>query len=440
MPAVSFQKTILKRQARQRLVIAAEIGSSVGDTGDEAERSKAVERITKQMPPWAHSLMQPCRYKGRWGGRGGAKSFAFADAFLALGIERPCRIVCAREFLASIRDSVHSLLKQRISDLEIGQYYDVQRDRIYGNNGTEFLFKGLHHNVENLKSIPGITHLWIEEAQSTSAESWETVKPTVRDAGSEIWVSFNPKLESDVIYQQFVVDPIPGADICKVGWADNPYFSKVLDDERRELQRRDPDAYAHVWEGELWAKSDAQILNGKWHVDEFEIAANWDGPYLGADFGFANDPTALIMCWIADGKLMVSHESYAHQLEIDDTAARWRSDVPGCEKYTIRADNARPESISYLRRHGIPRITACAKGKGSVEDGIAHLRSYNKIVIHPRCRNYAQECLMWSYKIDKYSGDILPVPAGGWDHLQDALRYSQEPILKAKQARWIKHA
>lgn len=438
----SANSHLLRRRSRYKRQVISDVHhlGPVVSAGDDLERAAVVDRIVEQMPAWSHSLLKPNRYKCRWGGRGGAKSWAFADALLAEGVKRPCRIVCAREFMVSIRDSVHSLLKQRVYELELEKYYTVQRDRIHGTNGTEFLFKGLRHNVENLKSIPGITHMWIEEAQSTSAESWEIAKPTVRDPGSEIWLSFNPKHESDVIYQQFVVDPMRGADVQKVNWSDNPYFSEVLNNERKDMMRRDPDAYAHIWEGELWAKSDAQILNGKWHVEEFEVdRKGWDGPYYGADFGFANDPTALIECWIQENLLMVSNESYAHHLEIDDTAARWRKDIPGCERYTIRADNARPESISYLRRNGIPRVTACAKGKGSVEDGIAHLRSFDKIWVHPRCKAYAQECLMWSYKVDRYSGDVLPVPASGWEHLQDGLRYALEPIMKAKQARWIKN-
>ncbi|MGB3300672.1 MAG: PBSX family phage terminase large subunit [Phormidesmis sp.] len=434
------QKTTSAFLAKRSRSLTAEIKDfSNRPTVDESDLLGLAARIVAQMPDPFQSLMEPNRYKARWGGRGSSKSTSLADALLATGLLRTCRVVCAREFMISIRDSVHSLLKQRIYELGLSSYYEIQRDRIHGTNGTEFLFKGLRHNVENLKSIPGITHMWIEEAQSTSAESWEIAKPTVRDPGSEIWLSFNPKHETDVIYQQFVVDPMRGADIQKVNWNDNPYFPDVLNDERLDMMRRDPEAYAHIWEGALWGKSDAQILHGKWCIEDFDPQRDWDGPYLGADFGFANDPTALIEAWIDGNNLMIHRESYAHHLEIDDTAERWMKDIPGCDRYIIYADNARPESISYLKRHGIPRITACAKGKGSIEDGIAHLRSFDRIVVHPRCKAYANECLMWSYKVDRYSGDVLPAPAPGHEHLNDGLRYSLERVMKAKSASWIKY-
>jgi phage terminase large subunit len=173
------------------------------------------------------------------------------------------------------------------------------------------------------------------------------------------------------------------------------------------------------------------VLNGKWIVDEFQPADGWNGPYFGADFGFASDPTTLIKCWIFDRRLYVEYESYAHRLELDETASRWMADIEGCERYEIRADSARPESISYLRRHGMPKIVGVKKWSGSVEDGIAHLRSYEKIVIHPRCPKTIEEARLYSYKVDKLSEQVLPDVVDAWNHCTDGIRYSLDPIIRA---------
>ena len=125
------------------------------------------------------------------------------------------------------------------------------------------------------------------------------------------------------------------------------------------------------------------MFGGKWRTDEFTPGEGWDGPYYGLDFGFAQDPTAGVKCWIHDSRLYIEHESGGVGVEIDDTAPMILKDLPGAEDHVIRADNARPESISYLKRNGLPYIKACEKGKGSVEDGIAHIKAYQEVIIHP---------------------------------------------------------
>jgi phage terminase large subunit len=215
---------------------------------------------------------------------------------------------------------------------------------------------------------------------------------------------------------------------------DNPWLPEELVAERAYLYRVDPDAAAHVWGGECRQATDAQILRGKWTVEAFEPEAGWDGPYHGADFGFAHDPTTLVRCWVHQRTLYVEHEAYRVGLELDDTAAHWQRHVPDCARYTIRADSARPESISYLRRHGLPQITGVQKWPGSVEDGIAHLRSYERIVLHPRCTHAADEARHWSYKVDQRTGDVLPVVVDANDHVWDAVRYALAPLIRARTA------
>lgn len=395
-------------------------------------RPELAAELAQTLTDWAQPLFAPRRYKCLFGGRGSGKSFAVADALLIEGLKRKIRVLCAREFQISIKDSVHALLKARIEVLGLEDFYIVQDATILGANGSSFIFKGVRHNVQSIKSMAGLTHCWLEEAQTVSAESWQVLVPTIREEGSEIWVTFNPLNKTDTVYQELVEKNRDNAYTERVNWDRNPHFPSVLDEERRSMAATDPDAYHHIWEGGFWEKSDAQILNGKWMVDEFEPEQGWNGPYLGVDFGFAQDPTTLIRCWVHDNRLYIEHESYAVGLELDHTADRWKLDVPECEKYVIRADSARPESISYLRRHGIPRIEGVAKGKGSVEDGIAHLRSYEKIVIHPRCKHTAEEARLYSYKTDRITGDVLPVVVDAFNHCIDAIRYGLAPLITAR--------
>ncbi len=399
-----------------------------GQTG--SDRPDLAAPLIPTLAEWAQPLLQPNRYKCLWGGRGSGKSYAVADALLIEGLRRPIRVLCAREFQTSIKESVHYLLAERIEVLKLQDFYRVQQATITGQNGSQFIFKGVRHNVQSIKSMAGLTHLWLEEAQTISAESWKVLIPTIREEGSEIWVTFNPLHETDTVWTELVGKDRANAYVQRINWDRNPHFPSVLEEERLQMQATDPDAYAHIWEGGFWAKSDAQILNGKWAVAEFEPNyQTWDGPYFGADFGFAKDPTTLVKCWMFDRCLYVESESYQVGLELDHTGDRWKLDIPDCQNYIIRADCARPESISYLSRHGIPRIVGVSKRPGSVEDGIAHLRSYDKIIIHPRCQHVAEEARLYSYKTDRLTGDVLPVPLDSSNHCMDALRYSLAPLI-----------
>lgn len=202
-----------------------------------------------QIPEKLQFLYHPARYKVGYGGRGGAKSWGFADASLIQGIKEKKLVLCAREFQNSIADSVHALLKNRIDHMNLGGFYEIQQNRIIGANGTEFIFAGLRHNINKIKSIEGVDICWVEEAQTVSKASWDVLIPTIRKEGSEIWVSFNPELETDETYKRFVLNPPSNAVVVKVNWSDNPWFPEVLKQEMDDLKVRDEDAYLHVWEG-----------------------------------------------------------------------------------------------------------------------------------------------------------------------------------------------
>lgn len=375
----------------------------------------------------------PSRYKVFYGGRGGRKSWEAVQAALLRGLERPTRILCTRELQTSIKDSIHKTIADRAASLGLSDHYTVLRDTIRGANGTEFIFKGLRHNSESIKSTEGIDICIVEEAEKVSEDSWRYLTPTIRKPGSQIWVLFNPDLESDPTYQRFVVHPPEGAYVKKVNWSDNPQLSPELNAERRHMMRTDPDAYQWIWEGNCRKHTDAQVLNGKWRLDSFDTPTDADGPYFGADWGFSQDPTTLVKCWVRGHTLFIEHEAYGVGVEITDTPEMFDR-IPESRDYVIRADCARPETISHVKGAGF-RIEGAKKWSGSVEDGIAYLRSFEEIVIHTRCKHAAEEATLYSYKVDRLTGDVLPAIVDKHNHIWDAVRYALGPLIQKKPSR-----
>jgi phage terminase large subunit len=195
-------------------------------------------------------LFEPAPYKVAHGGRGSAKSWSFARALLLLGRQRPLRILCAREVQKSIDESVHTLLKDQIQALGLGSFYDDLKFEIRGKNGTTIDYSGLaQHTVSSIKSYEGVDICWVEEAQAVSKKSWDVLRPTIRKPGSEIWISFNPELDSDITYQMFVADPPTGAKVVQVNYTDNPWFTAKLEQERLDCQLKQPKDYENIWLG-----------------------------------------------------------------------------------------------------------------------------------------------------------------------------------------------
>jgi len=212
--------------------------------------SDVTDAIAKaEFPVKLEGLFKKSRYKVLYGGRGGAKSWGIARALLIKGAKDPIRILCAREFQTSIKDSVHKLLCDQIESLGLLSFYEITQTSIRGRNGTEFSFVGLKNNVSNIKSYEGVDICWVEEAQTTSRLSWNILIPTIRKEGSEIWISFNPELETDETYQRFVANPPADSITMKVNWYDNPWFPDTLKLEKDALKQRDEEAYNQVWEG-----------------------------------------------------------------------------------------------------------------------------------------------------------------------------------------------
>lgn len=376
------------------------------------------------------------RYRGAYGGRGSGKSFSFALMAAVWGYAEPLRILATRELQVSIKESMYAELRNAIKSRPwLGAHYEIGESYIRGANGTEFLFRGLRHNMTAIKSMAQIDLCIVEEAEDVPEHSWLDLLPTIRAPKSEIWCVWNPRMDGSPVDERFIKNPPANSIFAELNYDGNPWFPDVLDQERRhDRERMDPATYAHVWEGEYLENSDAQVLAGKVRVAEFEPGKGWHGPYHGLDFGFAQDPTTANKLWINDGTLYVEYEANKTGLELDDTAEFLEQRIPGIKKHVVRADSARPESISFLKRHGLPRVVGVSKWQGSVEDGIQHLRSYKEIVIHPRCTETIREARLYSYKVDRHTGDILPKVVDAHNHHIDDMRYALEPMVKQKGA------
>lgn len=383
-------------------------------------------------------LFQPHRYKVLYGGRGSGKSFSVATALIFLSNAVKLRILCCREIQNSIRDSSYQILKDSAERLGITHNFTFKEAEIVNNlTGSRFIFSGLLRNENSIRSKEGIDIVWVEEASSVSKSSWDVLIPTIRKAGSEIWLTFNP-LTLDDPTNRFIDNPPPNAWVQKVNYTENPFFPDVLRQEMEYDKKKDYERYLHVWEGFPLTISDAQIFKGKYIVEPFDdsLAESADRLFFGADFGFAQDPSTLIRCFIHEKKLYIDYEAYGVGVEIDELPQLYRS-VPGSDRWPIKADEARPETISYLAKRCGFNISGAKKWKGSIEDGIAYLKSFDKIVIHPRCKHTADEFRLYSYKIDKVTNEILPVVLGKNDHTIDSIRYSLDGyITRPGMAKW----
>lgn len=368
-----------------------------------------------------NDFLRRARFKVFYGGRGAAKSWAAAEALIKIAKICPIRVLCTREYQNSIADSVHQLLSDTIERLGLSSWFHVTAKSITSRAGAEFLFKGLHHNIKEIKSTEGVDICLVEEGQNVSKTSWEILIPTIRKKGSEIWVLFNTDDEHDATYNRFVINTPPNCILHKVNWDQNPFFSEELESERqyylqlvanaetdedREQAQAD---YDHVWEGYPRRISSELIMARKVVVQGFDEDL-WkiaERRYLGADFGFAQDPSTLISSFIIDNTLYVEHEGWGLHVELRNFA-EFYDQVPDSRRWTIKADCSRPETISHIRSLGFSCQPA-EKWPGSVEDGIAHLHGFKKIIIHPRCKYTIQESKMYKYKKDRMTQEILPV-------------------------------
>jgi phage terminase large subunit len=459
-PKQALILALTEKARREKIRATRETASqSVSDHGDlRPEFKNSPSLVLDRNHPLSDLYYKKARNKVYWGGRGSAKSWAFAEALVRLASALPLRILCTREFQISIRDSSHKLLKDTITRLGMDSWFIVTDKSIRSRVGAEFIFKGLHGAENGIRSMEGVDIAWVEEAQTVTALSWQSLTPTLRNEGSEVWVSFNLIDENDATYQRFVKAPPtdPNSTVCeprrpdsivhKVNYDRNPFFTTVLRNEMEADKASDYHLYEHIWLGMPRKISSAIVLNQKYVVMDFDDELWKEAPRLlyGADFGYSQDPSTLSRMFIlpasirepgARGEdLYISHEAYGSHVETEEYD-EFYGDVPGSKEWHIKADAARPETISAIRRRGYA-ISAAEKWEGSVKDGIQALRSFNKIVIHTRCKHHAREAFLWRWKVDPKQVDdkgqplVLPILVDKNNHTWDGVRYGLDGYIQ----------
>jgi phage terminase large subunit len=393
-----------------------------------------MNEVKAEFPQTLEFLFQPARYKVLYGGRGGAKSWGVARALLIQGAQSPLRILCAREFQNSIGDSVHHLLKNQIEALKLDSFYQIQNASITGLNGTEFVFAGLRNNTSRIKSFEAIDRAWIEEAQTVSKSSWKDLMPTIRKDGSEIWITFNPELETDETYQRFVVNPPTDAIVRKVNWTENPFFNAVLEQERLDDLKRDPVAYRNIWEGECRSTLEGAIYGNEIRKAEEEgriMSVPYDAlkqVHTFWDLGWA-DNTSI---WFAQsvGPELRLIDYYSNQLQ---PLQHYMQVLQG-KGYIYGTDwlphDARAKSLATGR--SVEEIMLSMGRKVQITpnlslfDGINAARTiFNRCYFDKdKCSEGLQALRHYRYDIDPESKQLSGKPLHDWaSHGADAFRY-----------------
>lgn len=382
-------------------------------------------------------LLQPARYKGAHGGRGSAKSNFFAELWLEENVADKYDFVCLRETLKSLEFSVKKLFESKIAHFNAGAYFEVQDRRILTKHGGVTIFEGMqNHTSESIKSLDGFDRAFFEEAQNASEKSLTLLRPTIRKPGSQLWFAWNPDKPTDPIDLLLRGEEQPPSSIVvQANYMDNPWLPDELRAEMEYDRARDPEKYAHVWLGKYRTNSEARVFRN-WKVEEFERPKG-TVHRLGADWGFSVDPSVLVRCDIEGHRLYVDYEAYRVGCEINNLPDLFLS-VPEAEMWPITADSARPETISYMQKHGFPKMTAAVKGAKSLEEGVEFLRSF-EIIVHPRCVHTIDELTMYSYKRDPLTGQVLPILEDKNNHVIDSLRYACEGARRTLRGKeWTK--
>ena len=376
------------------------------------------------------------RYFAFYGGRGGTKSWSVATWLLLEACERRLRIVCGRQFQASIRDSSKALLEARIRALDLESEFRITEQTIvHVVTGSAFIFVGLSVNPDWIRSFEGADILRTEEAASISQRVWDILVPTVRAPGSILICCWNPNQPTDPVDRHFRGgNPPENAVIMQVGWEDNPWFDQSpLFFEKAKLERDNPAKALHVYGGyDIGYESSVfpgdQVRHGRPAAD-----ATLSGPYFGADFGYSQDPFVVAKLYIVKrpnqrDQLYIQKEVYAHQMltrelpALLDSILRSRDDL-------VWADGSRPEIIADLNEVGF-NVRAAKKGARSVREGIANLQNF-EILIDPDGCSYAYDEFRGArWPTDRLTGKVIPNqnPVGGADHVLDACRFAISDI------------
>ena len=391
---------------------------------------------------------ETCRTRVLYGGRGSGKSWAAARALLIKAANKPLRVLCAREVQRTIADSVHRLLCDQIEALDLGAFYTITDSEIRGKNGSLFIFAGLRHqDIAKVKSLEGVDLCWVEEGQVVTEKSWGVLIPTIRKEGSEIWVTFNPELDSDPTYVMYVANTPHDAVVRKVNFNDNPYFPEVLEKERLALLARDPEAYRNVWEGECRSSVEGAIYAK-------EIAAMYEEGRVGTvpydpvlpvhtvwDLGW-NDAMSVILVQrgVADirviGYIEDSHRTLADYVsQLNAMRYVWGNDwIP----HDGRARDFKSGKSTEELLTGLGRSPRVVENLG-VEQGISAARMiFPRTYVDRGCERLLHCLKRYRRSINQTTNEPGPPLHDGHSHAADAFRYMAVAVDQMHNATQIK--
>lgn len=396
-------------------------------------------------------LTNTARYQGLKGGRGGSKSHFVAGQLVEEMVSDHTRAACVREVQNSIKDSVKQLIEDKIRLYGVGHKFKItEREIVCPSTDSLMIFRGLqNHTATSIKSLEGFNRPWYEEAQSLTKRSLELATPTFRVPGTIQRFTWNPDLPTDPVDVMFLENRYDSDYLCAhVNYYDNPWFPEDLRKDQQRDKRRDKEKHDHVWLGGYRKNSDSQVFRN-WKVARFDAPPAGTPLYFGADWGFSIDPTVLICCFVIGRTLYVWREVWQIGCAVDRRGAlfdqidpswsrdklfdpNWRSIA---RRNVITADSAEPSTIDFMQRNGFPQMQPAVKGANSVEEGVNFLQGYD-IVVHPDCKfggtsHVETELRLYSYKVDKKTGMVLPVLADKDNHVIDALRYALESVRRA---------
>jgi phage terminase large subunit len=380
-------------------------------------------------------LFQPQRYKILHGGRGSGKSVNVVKALLILAMQSKLRILCAREVQKSIRDSVKALLDDEIEAMGFSSFYESLDQEIRGKNGSLFVFAGLaSRTVDSLKSFANCDICWVEEGQSVSKRSWDVLTPTIRKEGSEIWVTFNPELESDETYQRFVLNPPSNAFVIQVNYDQNPFFTDILEAERLDTQRRDPKGYAQIWEGKCLPAVAGAIYYDEVATAEAEKRIR-DVPYdpmlkvhVVFDLGW-NDAMAISLVQRQGSELRIIEYIEDSHKTLDHYSAELKKKNYNWGTLYLPHDGRNKDFKTGKSAEEIMQAfgwNVAITPNMSIEDGIRLVRmTFNRIYIDKdKCERLIQCAKRYRRSINQQTNEPGAPMHDEWSHGSDVLRYT----------------
>jgi PBSX family phage terminase large subunit len=403
------------------------------------------DTVTIQIPVEYKQLFQPWwREAAVYGGRNSLKSHTVARYLLIRARQKKERIGCFREYQNSIADSSHALLKGLIEKYELTDF-KVTDDSIKNLvTGSDFLFKGLHNNIQSVKSIEGMTIAWVEEAQTVTEASLDVLTPTVREKGSQLIYTYNRLRDKDPVHQRLVVEGRPNTLILNVnydvamkyGWMAEALVNEMEDDKARR-----PEVYKHKWLGAPSAMKGQIYPNWK-KIDKIPKEAKFMGD--GLDFGYTNDPTAVIDVYKWNNAYIVDEVVYerglsnrriANAVRVNrglEPVSRDGTFVGATREITV-GDSSEPKSIDDIKDYGV-NIIGATKGKDSVNTGIQKLQELD-IYYTATSYNIEEETLNYIWRVDK-EDKSLNVPLDAYNHAMDAIRYKITDLEYTKAIEW----